>query len=166
MITNRVIAIALFITLIGAPISLHAEPETRPVLTASAAMKMVHGCLAKADQEGWRLHIAILDNSARLKAYYRMDDAQFLSQDIAMAKARTSAMSPRSTKAWGSRAFPNGEGPSAAAFVPGLIFFEGGLPIMSGDGYHLGGIGVSGDTGANDAICAQAGIDAAADDLK
>ena len=40
------------------------------------------------------------------------------------------------------------------------------LPIMSGDGYHLGGIGVSGDSGANDAICAQAGIDAAADDLK
>ena len=37
---------------------------------------------------------------------------------------------------------------------------------MSGDGYHLGGIGVSGDTGANDAICAQAGIDAAAEDLK
>lgn len=166
MIVNRVFAVAILITLIGTPTSLQAETETRPVLTASAAMKMLHGCLAKAGQEGWRLHIAIMDNSARLKAYYRMDDAQFLSQEVAMAKARTSAMSPRSTKAWGSRAFPDGEGPSAVAFVPGLNFFEGGLPIMSGDGYHLGGIGVSGDTGANDAICAQAGIDAAAEDLK
>ena len=166
MIVNRVIAIAALITLIGLPVSLHAETETRPVLTASAAMKMVHGCLAKAGQEGWLMHIAIMDNSARLKAYYRMDDAQFLSQDIAMAKARTSAVSPRSTKAWSSSAFPNGGGPSAVAFVPGLNFFEGGLPIMSGDGYHLGGIGVSGDSGANDAICAQAGIAAAADELK
>jgi uncharacterized protein GlcG (DUF336 family) len=37
---------------------------------------------------------------------------------------------------------------------------------MTAGGYHVGGIGVSGDTGANDAICAQTGIDAAADDLQ
>ena len=57
-------------------------------------------------------------------------------------------------------------GPGAAAFVPGLNFFEGGLPILTDDGQHLGGIGVSGDTGANDALCAQAGIDAVADQLQ
>ena len=37
---------------------------------------------------------------------------------------------------------------------------------MTSGGSHIGGIGVSGDTGANDAVCAQAGIDAAADDLR
>ena len=151
--------------LFATPAISSAQVETRPILTATAAMKMVHGCLGKAQAEGWRMHIAIMDNGGQLKAYHRMDDAQFLSQEIAMAKARTSAVSPRSTKQWGDAAFQNGQ-PSAVAFVPGLQFFEGGLPIMTADGYHVGGIGVSGDTGANDAICAQAGIDAAADDLE
>ena len=145
----------VILTITLAP-SLRATEE-RPILTASAAMKMVHGCLAKAASEGWLMHIAIMDNHANLKAYHRMDDAQLLSQDVAMAKARSSAVSPRSTKKWGESAFPNGGGPTAAAFVPGIIYFEGGLPIMTADGSHIGGIGVSGDTGANDAICAQAG---------
>ena len=136
-----------------------AQVSSRPMLTGTAAMEMVQGCIAKADAEGWRMHIAILDNHGNLKAYHRMDDAQLLSHDVAMAKARTSASSPRSTQQWGDMAFGNGL--SAAAFVPGLNFFEGGLPILTADGAHLGGIGVSGDTGANDAICAQAGIDAA-----
>ena len=140
--------------------------EERPILTGAAAMKMVHGCLSKASAEGWLMHIAILDNHGNLKAYHRMDDAQLLSQQVSMAKARSSAVSPRSTKQWGESAFPNGGGPTAAAFVPDIIYFEGGLPIMTADGQHVGGIGVSGDTGANDAICAQAGIDAAAEDLR
>ena len=110
------------------------------------------------------MHIAIMDNHGNLKAYHRMDDAQLLSRDVAMAKARTSATSPRSTQQWGEMAF--GNGPGAAAFVPGLNFFEGGLPILTPAGQHLGGIGVSGDTGANDAVCAQAGIDAAANQIQ
>ena len=129
------------------------------MLTSAAAMSMVHGCLAKATEEGWRMHIAIVDNHGNLKAYHRMDDAQLLSHDIALAKARSSALSPRSTKQWGQIAF--GKGVSAAAFVPGLNYFEGGLPIKTADGKHIGGIGVSGDSGANDAICGQAGIEAA-----
>ena len=136
-----------------------AQTEDRPVLTSAAAMTMVHGCLTKASEEGWRMHIAIIDNHGNLKAYHRMDDAQLLSQDIAMAKARSSALSPRSTQQWSQAAFGNGVSP--VAFVPGLNFFEGGLPIMTADGQHIGGIGVSGDSGANDAICGQAGIDAA-----
>ena len=136
-----------------------AQVESRPMLTSAGAMAMVQGCLARAAEEGWRMHIAIMDNHGNLKAYHRMDDAQLLSHDVAMAKARSSSTSPRSTQQWGEMAFGNGI--SAAAFVPGLNYFEGGLPIVTGDGQHLGGIGVSGDTGANDAICAQAGIDAA-----
>ena len=136
-----------------------AQVEDRPMLTSAAAMTMIHGCLTKAEEEGWRMHIAIMDNHGNLKGYHRMDDAQLLSQDISMAKARSSALSPRATQQWGEIAFGNGV--SAAAFVPGMNYFEGGLPIMTDDDQHIGGIGVSGDTGAKDAICAQAGIDAA-----
>jgi len=165
MLRRVVVTIALIIFAITHAPAPEAVEE-RPILTASAAMKMVHGCLAKAQAEGWLMHIAIIDQHGNLKAYHRMDDAQLLSQDVSMAKARSSAVSPRSTKQWGEMAFPDSGGPTAAAFVPGLLYFEGGLPIMTAEGAHIGGIGVSGDTGANDAVCAQAGIDAAVDDLR
>lgn len=160
----------LFAVLTVATVAALAAPaaeavEERPILTAAAARKMIDACIARAEAEGWLMHIAVTDNHGNLKAYHRMDDAQFLSQDVAIGKARSSAVSPRSTLQWGEMAFGGGA-PGAAAFVPGIIYFEGGLPIMTAGGYHVGGIGVSGDTGANDAICAQAGIDAAAEDLQ
>ena len=167
MFRHRMVVAGCIAVLLGTVLGRSGQAaETRPILTAAAAMTMVHACLSRAAAEGWRMHIAVMDNSGRLKAYFRMDDSQMLSQDIAIGKARSSALSPRSTKQWGDSAFPPGGGPTAAAFVPGVIYFEGGLPIMTADGYHVGGIGVSGSSGQNDAICAQAGIDAAADDLQ
>lgn len=163
---TRILLAALIVAAVAAVAAPAAEAvEERPILTAAAARKMIDACIAMAETEGWLMHIAVTDNHGNLKAYHRMDDAQFLSQDVALGKARSSAVSPRSTLQWGEMAFGGGA-PGAAAFVPGIIYFEGGLPIMTAGGYHVGGIGVSGDTGANDAICAQAGIDAAADDLQ
>jgi uncharacterized protein GlcG (DUF336 family) len=52
------------------------------------------------------------------------------------------------------------------AQVPGIIAFAGGLPLMTADKAHVGGIGVSGGTADQDEECAQAGIDAAKDMLK
>ena len=47
-----------------------AQAEDRPILTAAAAMRMLHGCIGKATHEGWLMHIAVIDSRARLKAYY------------------------------------------------------------------------------------------------
>ncbi len=160
---NGMCAVAILALGFGAQ-SLRAV-ETRPILTASAAWKMVEACTARARKEGWRMHVAVMDNSGRLKAYLAMDDAQSYSQESAIGKARTAAMSPRSTKERGDAAFPGGM-PNASAFLPGLILVEGGIPIRAADGYHVGGIGVSGSAAGNDAICAQAGIDAAKEDLR
>jgi uncharacterized protein GlcG (DUF336 family) len=52
------------------------------------------------------------------------------------------------------------------AYVPGIIAFPGGLPIMTGAMAQIGGIGVSGGTADQDEECAKAGLDAVADDLK
>ena len=159
MRARRCLATLSLVALALTAVPAAAQVEDRPMLTGDAAMTMIHGCLTKAAENGWRMHIAIMDNHGNLKGYHRMDDAQLLSQDISMAKARSSALAPLSTQQWGEIAF--GKGVSAAAFVPGVNYFEGGLPIMTADGQHIGGIGVSGDTGANDAICARAGIEAA-----
>jgi uncharacterized protein GlcG (DUF336 family) len=52
------------------------------------------------------------------------------------------------------------------AFVPGLVTFEGGLPIKTAGGEHIGSIGVSGATADQDGVCAQAALDFVKDDLK
>jgi hypothetical protein len=35
--------------------------EMRPILTLDVARKIVDACLAKAQQQGWKMHIAVLD---------------------------------------------------------------------------------------------------------
>ena len=53
----------------------------------------------------------------------------------------------------------------ALGYADGVVPTQGGLPFSAG-GRFLGGIGVSGADSATDEECAQAGIDAVADDLE
>ena len=72
--------------------------EMRPILTLDVAGKIVDGCLNKAQQQGWKMHVAVLDMGGNLKAFARMDDAQLISEEVAMRKAYTAAALPRSTR--------------------------------------------------------------------
>ena len=140
-----------------------AALETRPVLTLEVAKKMAAACEAKAKQEGWKMNIAILDAGGDLKHFVRMDDAFLGSIQIAKLKANTSASFPFSTKQVGEIAATRVPG---IAHVPGLVTFEGGLPVKTAAGAHIGAIGVSGATADQDGVCAQAALDAVAGDLK
>jgi glc operon protein GlcG len=91
-----------------------------------------------------------------------MDDSFLKSIDIAMMKAQTSAGLPFSTKQIGEIATKV----PGIAFVPGIVTFEGGLPLMTADSKHIGSIGVSGASAEQDGTCAQAGLDAVKNDLK
>ena len=133
------------------------------------ATKMADACEAKATQEGWKMNIAVVDAGADLVLFRRMDGAFLGSIDIAQMKARTSAMFPFPSRGLGEIAFGKDGEPGRTpgiAFVPGVAAFPGGLPIKTAAGAHLGGIGVSGGTGDQDEACAQAGLDAVADQLK
>ncbi len=131
--------------------------EMRPVLNASSAQAIVDGCRDYADEKGWNLNIAVLDQGRNLQAFLRMDDAPLGSIEIAQWKANATASFPRATKGTAERArdFP------ALAAAPNIAIFEGGEAIFSNDGVHLGGVGVSGAAGSEDAECARAGIAAA-----
>jgi uncharacterized protein GlcG (DUF336 family) len=84
-----------------------------------------------------------------------------------MRKAYTAAALPRSTRETAELAYSNPERrPGGIAFLPRVAVIQGGLPIMTGAGVHIGGVGVSGSTAQNDEACAQAGLDAVKDDLK
>src|ERR1700682_603904 len=103
--------------------------ELRPVLSLDVAKKMAAACEAKAKQEGWKMNIAIVDTGGNLKYFLRQDDAFLTSIEIAQLKAGTSAGFPFSTKQIGeiTAKVPG------IAYVPGIVTFEGGLPIMTAD---------------------------------
>lgn len=133
------------------------------MLTLETAMKMAAACEAKAKAEGWKMNIAILDDGGNLKYFQRMDGAYRGSIEISQLKANTSSMFPFSTKQVGDIVKDRVPG---LAFVPGLVTFEGGLPIVTAGGEHIGAIGVSGARSDQDGVCAQAGLDAVKDLLK
>lgn len=131
--------------------------EMRPALTAASAKAIIAGCEAFAEEKGWRLNIAVLDQGRNPVAFLRMDGAPLGSIEIAEWKANATASFPRATKGAAERAqdFP------AVAAAPNIAIFEGGEAIFTEDGAHIGGVGVSGAAGSEDAECARAGIAAA-----
>jgi uncharacterized protein GlcG (DUF336 family) len=146
---------------LGAQVA-HAQ-EKRTMLTLETAKKMAEACVQKAKASGWKMNIAIMDAGGNLKYFQRMDDAFLGSVQIAQLKANTSAMFPFSTKQVAEITQTRVPG---LAHVPGIAAFEGGLPIKTASGEHIGSIGVSGAAAEDDGVCAQAGLDAVKDQLK
>ena len=88
-----------FVALLAVPA---AALEMRPILTLDVARKILEACIAKAQQQGWKMHVAVLDIGGNLKAFARMDDAQLISEEVAMRKAYCScaaALDPRDGRA-------------------------------------------------------------------
>ena len=115
------------------------------------------------------INIAIVDSGADLVLFRRQDGAFLGSIDIAIRKATSSAMIPRSTRKVGELAYgENGElGPRpGVATVDFLVPFAGGLPIRTDAGHLIGAIGISGASSDQDEECAQVAIDSVKDLLK
>lgn len=144
-------------TLLIAAVGAADAQDMRAALSAASAKAIIEGCEAFADEKGWRLNIAVHDQGDNLIAFLRMDGAPLGSKDIAQWKANSSAAFPRASKVTADRArdFP------AIGFAPNIAIFEGGEAIFTADGSHIGGVGVSGARGSEDAECARAGIIAA-----
>ncbi len=131
---------------------------TVKALSLEMAKKMADAAESVAFKEGLKIVIAIMDNHGNLKYYRRMDGNNVVSVKMAPLKALTSASIPISTKDLAKRneAIPNGP----YLGIPGIVLLEGGLPIITKDGQHIGSIGISGSTPEQDGVCAQAGLDA------
>jgi glc operon protein GlcG len=145
-----------------------AALDKKPAITLDFAKEMVAGCEAKAKQQGWKMNIAIVDNSANMIAFERMDGAFLGSIYVAQHKAITSVDFPVPSRTIGEAAYGKDQQPAKApglAQIPGIIAFPGGLPIITSDKTLIGAIGVSGSTSDNDETCAQAGLDALKDQL-
>jgi uncharacterized protein GlcG (DUF336 family) len=129
-------------------------------ISLDAAKKAMAAAEAEAKKNNWPVAIAIVDSSAKLVAFSKIDNTQHGSVDIAIGKAVTAVNLRRPTKALQDAVGQGGANLRLLA-VPGVMPLEGGVLIMGADGKVIGGIGVSGVTSQQDAQVAQAGADAA-----
>jgi glc operon protein GlcG len=66
--------------------------RTKPCLTSADANKLMAACLAEAEKNKWNVAVAILDDGGHLLAFQRMDGTGAISAEVAIGKARTSAL--------------------------------------------------------------------------
>ena len=130
--------------------------KTRPVLTQEDCLKICAAAEAEANRNKWLVAIAILDDGGHLLHFTRMDGATPANAVIAVEKARTSALSRRTSGNWEERIKA---GRTSMLKMPGILPVQGGVPIVA-DGTCIGAVGVSGVQSHEDEQIAHAGIDA------
>lgn len=129
--------------------------KTRPALTLSDCERMAAAAVAYAHAQQWNVAIAILDDGGHLLHFLRMDGATPANAAIALDKARTAALSRRTSGSWEERVKA---GRTSMLKMPGILPVQGGVPILV-EGTCIGAIGVSGVQSHEDEQIAQAGID-------
>ena len=125
-------------------------------LTSSQARAVIVAAEAKACAIGVAVIVAVVDAGVHLKAFSRMDDAVLGSIDIALKKARTSALFQASSEAVWEYCKPGAPAHALEFTNDGLAPFGGGVLLRTADGAVLGAVGVSGGAVAQDAEIAAA----------
>ena len=127
-----------------------------PNVGVETARKAAAAAVAEAKKNGWFVAASVVDTAGNLVFFERMDNTQTGSIRVSQEKARASAQFKRPTKAFQDAVAGGGHN---FLGLPGAVPLEGGIPLVA-DGKIIGAIGVSGATSAQDAQCAQAGVDA------
>ncbi|YCU61011.1 GlcG/HbpS family heme-binding protein [Mycobacteroides abscessus] len=127
-----------------------------PDITLEHANQLVARGLAAAEKAGMKAVFAILDSGANLVAFARMDGAWLASNELAIAKARTSVMFQAPTE---GLAAPLQLGQPALHFdhihAGGLLLVGGGVPLFDQACALIGGLGASGGSPEQDAELAR-----------
>lgn len=124
-------------------------------LTLAEANRMVQGAVAKADELGVKLSIAVCDAGGSLLAFNRMEGASAVSATVAQGKAAASAGFGRASG--GLQADSPVIQSIIAAMGGRMLAAQGAVPVNK-DGELVGAIGGSGATAQQDEDCAQAGL--------
>jgi uncharacterized protein GlcG (DUF336 family) len=131
--------------------------KTKQCLSLDDAKTIAAGCEREALAKNWAVTIAIVDDGGHLLWLQRLDGAPVVSPQIAIGKARTSAMFKKPSKFYEDMI---NNGRYAALTMPAdLVRMEGG-EIITVENEVVGAVGVSGVKSSEDAEVARAGIDA------
>ena len=129
-------------------------------LTEEIAQAAITAARMAASVIGVPMNIAVLDDGAHLKAFSRMDGALLGSIDIALGKAKTSALFGMTSEAVGEFCKPGGPSPGLELTNGTLVVFAGGVPIWDRNCTLIGAVGISGGAVEQDRQVAQAAADA------
>jgi glc operon protein GlcG len=159
MTRQRLLALAIGTTLVLTAATASAQaPQYGPPITLDQAKKVMAGAEAEAKKNNWPVVITILDSGGNLVMTHRLDGAQFGSIDVARDKAYSAVAFRRPTKAF-QDGLAQGGANMRLLNLKGASLLDGGLPLVV-DGKLVGGIGVSGVTGEQDAQIGRAGAEA------
>ncbi|MFD9829695.1 heme-binding protein [Tsukamurella tyrosinosolvens] len=130
-----------------------------PDITLAHAQELIAAADRAAREAGVKAVFAVLDKGANVVAFARTDGAWLASNELAVAKARTSVMFEAPTA---GLAAPIQIGQPALHFdhihAGGLLLVGGGVPVFDADGKLLGGLGVSGGAPEQDAAIAEVAV--------
>lgn len=137
-----------------------STPSQRHFVSHEQALKILEAGVKRAKEINVPQNIAILDPSAWLVGFVRMDNAFLGSIDIAQKKAKTTVFyNGIPSEALKERSQPGGDIFAIEQTNGGTVVFGGGLPIYDNEGYFIGAVGVSGGTVAEDIDVAKAAVE-------
>mgnify|MGYP002718219131 FL=1 len=128
--------------------------QSKAVLSQIEVSQILQAARSEAQQQGWAVAIAVVDDGGHPLALERLDGCAPIGAYIATEKARSAAIGRRETK--GYEDMVNG-GRTAFVSAPLITSLEGGVPVLV-DGQVVGAVGVSGVKAEQDAQVARAGI--------
>jgi len=134
------------------------------MLTLDQANAIVAGALDEARRQNAKpLAVIVLDAGGHPIAFQREDGASLFRFDIARAKAMGALGMGANTRDIAARAASNPTFFTTVAIATGgdLVLSPGGLLMRDSSGDIIGAVGISGDTGDCDEMCAAAGMRAA-----
>ena len=121
------------------------------------ARRVIGAAEQKAKAIGQPMNIAVADEGGNIVAHVRMDSAWIGSIDVSIKKAYTSRAFEIETKELAKYSQSGGEFFGIHASNDGkIMIFAGGIPLKR-DGKAIGAIGVSGGSGDQDQLVAEAG---------
>lgn len=151
------------------PMSKPLITRNRVQLNLAGAELILSAARQKATDMGLKMNLAVVDDGGHLLAFARMDGARPASAYTAMTKAVTAATFRQETGPLPPKGEPdlllNLSLQNAALASGGKVTtLKGGIPIIV-DGQIIGGIGIGGGSGEQDAEVARAGVQALLDQL-
>lgn len=136
---------------------------TQKNISMPLAQAMANAAIAKCQSMGYKISVSVLDRGGLTLVTLRDENAGLHTAESSDRKAYTARTFRQPSAAIVKRILDE---PAVAGFkeYSRVIALAGGLPVKVGDEV-IGAIGVSGSPGKDD-VCAQAGLDKVADQLK
>ena len=130
-----------------------AITRTRRTIDNAGADAVIAAAERRANDNGYRVVIAVVDPSGELIAMHRTEGAQVASSRVAVDKARTAAIFIRPSREMEDQV---SDGRLGALALRGASCLSGGIPLKV-DGEVVGAVGTSGETPDEDESCSIAG---------